>query len=232
MTEKEKRFKILFLLGGIAPIITMLLYLSQLIFISWKEYPASVIEWLDLFTESKLLALFYLNSLDMISIGVLGIMFLALHHVLKDTDTSLITIATPFALLGIAVFIVPRSLLLSIGPLADQYAVAASAAEKTEILAAGRALSAVGIPTINTAGFLILSFAAFLTSLVMIRSEAFFSLTGWIGIAGFVFTVFGDLSRLVLPSWSTLLLVITGFIWIFWWILLARRLILMAKECY
>ena len=229
-----KHWRSLLIIGGVAPFLTLLLYLSQLFFISWEAYPETVVQWFELFRESRFLALFYLNSLDIISIGILGLMFIALYAVLRETARALMTIATPFAFLGIGVFIVPRTLLLSIAGLSREYFAALNAAgqaaEKavTEIVAAGRAISSLGVPTIQTAGFFIIALAALLVSLAMLRSPVFFKATGIIGISAAVLTLLDDLSLVLFPAAGIPLLVITGFAWIIWWILAGRRLLLLG----
>lgn len=235
-------WRTLLILGGAAPFLTLLLYLSQLFFISWETYPENIIQWFELFRESRFLALFYLNSLDIISIGVLGVMFLALFMVLRETNRSLMTMAAPFAFLGIGVFIVPRTLLLSIAGLSRDYFAALKAAGQavgeaetaaaerglTEIAAAGRAISSLGVPTIQTAGFLILALAALPASLAMLRSPVFSQVTGTIGIAAAVLTLLDDLSLVLFPAAATPLLIVAGFAWVIWWVLVGRRLLLLG----
>ncbi|MGC9397416.1 MAG: hypothetical protein ACP5J4_21430, partial [Anaerolineae bacterium] len=92
-------WKSLYYVGGVAPFVTLVFYLSELLFISWDNYPTSMEAWFALFQRSKLLGLFYLNALDIISVALLGVMFLALYVVLRKTHPASMVIATFFGLL-------------------------------------------------------------------------------------------------------------------------------------
>nr|MDA3846891.1 hypothetical protein [Vallitaleaceae bacterium] len=98
--KTNKDWQLLYRLGGAAPFITIFFYLCQLMFISWDNYPATIEQWFILFDTNKIRALFYLNSLDMISIGTLGIMYLALYVRLKEDNQSLMSISLFFSYLG------------------------------------------------------------------------------------------------------------------------------------
>ena len=151
------------------PLVTIALYLSEFLFIPREKYPISTEDWFSLFQTSKLLGLFYLNALDIFSVALLGVMFLALYKLLKRANESYIAIAGFFAFLGIAVFIVPRVAMLSLLSLSDRYAIATAEAERARILAAGEALGALGTPTPQTTGFLFMAIAVLIISMVTRR---------------------------------------------------------------
>ena len=88
MTSAELNWKSLYRIGGIAPLLTLAFYISEFMFIDWDKFPASPEEWFLLFQQSKLLGLFYLNSLDIISIALLGVMFLTLYVALRKINES------------------------------------------------------------------------------------------------------------------------------------------------
>jgi hypothetical protein len=77
-------------------------------------------------------------------------------------------ITTFSALLGVAVFIVPRVAMLSLLSLSDRYTGAATEAERARILAAGETLGALGTPTPQTTGFLFMAIAVLIISVVML----------------------------------------------------------------
>ena len=86
--KTEANWKSFYYVGGAAPLVTLVFYLSELLFISWDNYPTSMEAWFALFQGSKLLGLFYLNALDIISVALLGVMFLALYVVLRKTHPA------------------------------------------------------------------------------------------------------------------------------------------------
>jgi hypothetical protein len=78
----DSNWKSLYRIGGVAPLIALAFYLTQMLVIAFGEaYPATIEDWFSLFQRSKVLGLLYLNALDVFSIAFLGTMFLALYSV-------------------------------------------------------------------------------------------------------------------------------------------------------
>lgn len=100
MTTAPSNWKSLYRMGGIAPLLTLAFYVSEYAFIRWDAFPASTEAWYQFFQRSKLLGLFYLNSLDILSITLLGVMFLALYVALRDINPSAMSIAAFFSFLA------------------------------------------------------------------------------------------------------------------------------------
>ena len=112
------RWRTLYYAGAVAPLIALLFYLLEFsILFLGVPYPATVEGWYALIQRSKLLGLWYLNALDILSFALLGIMFLALFMALRRIRPSWMLIALYLALLGVVVFIVPRVLHLSLLPI-------------------------------------------------------------------------------------------------------------------
>ncbi|HLF89701.1 MAG TPA: DUF4386 family protein [Anaerolineales bacterium] len=224
----ESNWKPLFRIGGAAPLLTLVFYVSEFLFIPWDEFPASTEEWFSLFQRSKLLGLFYLNALDIFSIALLGVMFLALHTALKGTNESLMAVAVFFAMLGVGVFVVPRVAMLSMISLSDRYVVVATEAERFRLLAAGETLGALGTPTPQTVGFLFMAIGVLLLSVVMLQSKSFSKITAWFGILASVLTLVDDISVILTPELATTLMIVSGVFWIPWWLLISRGLFRLA----
>jgi hypothetical protein len=216
----------LYRVGGITPLITLVFYLSQAIFIPWERFPTTAEEWFRLFGQSKLLGLFYLNTLDIASIALLAPMFLALYVALKREDQSSMAIAALFAFIGIPVFIAPRTVLVSTSlSLSNQYAAASTEAERSELLTAGRAFNAIDTPTPQTIGFLLTAVAVLIISVVMLRSTTFGKATAYVGILASVLTIADDISVVLLPAVASPLLAVAGLFWVIWWIMISRGLL-------
>ena len=92
----DAHWKGLYRVGGVAILMTLGFYLTQLVLFSVlaRPFPSTINEWFALFEESRLLGLFYLNSLDMISITLMGPMFLALYIALRQVNETWITPGT------------------------------------------------------------------------------------------------------------------------------------------
>jgi len=232
MKEKavSPTLKTLTTVGAIAPLLTVAFYVSELLFIPWERFPTSTEEWFALFQRSKLLGLFYLNALDIFSIALLGVMFLALYVTLKQTDESRMMIASFFGLLGVTAFIVPRVLMLSMLQLSDLYVAATSETARARLLAAGETLGALGTPTPQTIGFLFMAIGVFIISLVMLRSQRFNKITAYFGIVASLFTFADQISLIGLPTLATPLMIISGLFWIPWWLLISQGLFQIARR--
>ncbi len=224
------RWKGLYRVGGAAILITLGLYLTELIVFSVvnRPFPATMNDWFSLFQESKLLGLFYLNSLDMVSIALMGPMFLALYVALRQENETWMTVAVFFALLGIPVFIAPRSTSLAMLSLSDRFAGATTEAQRAQILTVGEAAT-LGQPTPQTMGFLFIAVAVLIISVVMLRSRIFGKATASVGMLSGLLTMIGFISVAVAPPVADFLMVTGMAPWAIWWILIARRLLWLGR---
>jgi len=214
----------LYRLGAAAPLLTLAFYFSEFALIRWNQYPGSTEAWFQLFQRSKLLGLFYLNALDILSITFLGVLFLALYIALRKTDGVLALVAAYFSLLGVAVFVVPRAAMLSMVSLSDRWAASADAAQQARLLAAGETLGALGTPTPRTAGFFFMAAGVLIYSLIMLRSAQFGRLTPRVGIMACIVTFADDISLVVAADAAMPLMILSGLFWIPWWVLISREL--------
>jgi hypothetical protein len=230
MTDTNPNWKTLYRVGGAAPLLTLAFYTSEFALIDWKTFPASTEEWFLLFRQSKLLGLFYLNALDILSITLLGVMFLALYAALRKTNESVMTVAAFFSLLGVVAFVVPRIAMLSLVTLSDQYAVATTEAERMRLLAAGETLGSLGAATPQTVGFFFMSIGVVLVSMVMLQGKTFSKVTAWFGILASLFTFADDISLVLAPTLSTPLMVASGLFWLPWWVMIGVGLLRLANR--
>jgi len=225
----DSQWKDLYRFGGVAPLLTVVFYLSEFIFIRWDQFPDSMEDWFALFQRSKLLGLFYLNALDIISIALLGVMFLALFEALKQANPSWMTVAAFFGLLGVGIFIVPRVEMVSMMTLSDLYATAGEV-ERARLLTAGVTLGALSPATPLTVGFLFMSVAVLVISIVMLREgHLFHKVIPWLGIFASLFTFVDHFSLIIAPRLATPLMIASGLFWIPWWIMVGLGLLRRAR---
>jgi hypothetical protein len=221
----------LYRIGAVAPLIALALYASQfLILIFGDPFPTTIESWYALFQRNKLLGLWYLNALDIVSIALLGIMFLALYVALRRVRPSWMLIALYFALLGVVVFVVPRALTLAMAPLSDLHAAATAEAQRTMYLTAGEALSQASTATPQTLGFLLMAVAGLIISVVILRSRSFGRATGFVGIVGFVLALANYITWLIAPSIAAMLVPLNGFAWLVWWLMISTGLFKLARD--
>ena len=228
------RWKTLYRAGALAPLIALAFYLIEFsLLIVGDPYPSNIEDWYTLAQRSKLLALWYLNALDIISFALLGILFLALYVALRRVHPSWMLIAVYLALLGVAVFVVPRVLHLSLLPLSDLHAAATTEAQRTLYLTAGEALSQVSSATPQTLGFLLMAVAGLIVSVVVLRSDMQHPPIGkaaaHVGIVGFVAALANYITRLLAPDIAAMLMPINGLLWFVWWIMTSVGLFKLAK---
>jgi len=231
----EAKWLALYWAGALAPLIALFFYLIEFgILIFGEPYPADIEGWYALVQQSKLLALWYLNALDIISFVLLGIMFLALYVALRRVHPSWMLIALYLALLGTAVFVVPRVLHLSLLPLSDLHAAATTETQRTIYLAAGEALSQVSSATPQTFGFLLMAAAGMIMSFVVLRSDApgrpFGKAAAYVGIVGFVAALANYVSRLLAPEAAAMIMPVNGLLWFAWWVLVSVGLFRLARR--
>jgi hypothetical protein len=228
--------KTLYRAGAVAPLIALAFYLIEfsILFVG-EPYPTTIEGWYALVQRSKLLGLWYLNALDILSFALLGIMFLALYVALRRVRPAWMSIALYLALLGVVVFIVPRVLHLSLLPLSDLHATATTDAQKTIYLAAGEALSQVSAATPQTLGFLFMAIAGLIVSFVTLQTNSFGETAvlgkaiGYVGSVGFGAALTNYVARLLAPSIAQMLMPINGLLWFVWWILVSVGLFRLAR---
>jgi len=229
------QWKTLYRAGAVAPLIALVFYLCEFgILIIGEPYPTTVAGWYALIQRGKLVGLWYLNALDILSFALLGIMFLALYVALRQIRPSWMLIALYVALLGVVVFIVPRVLQLSLLPLSDLHATATTEEQKTMYLTAGEALSHVTTATPQTLGFLLMAAAGLVVSVVVLQrgmqSRPFGKAVAWVGIVGFVAALANYASRLLALDIAAVLMPINGLLWFIWWIMMSVGLFRLARD--
>jgi hypothetical protein len=229
---KDAAWKSLYRVGAVAPLIALAFYVIQIVaIILGGPYPVDIQDWLSLFQRSKVLGLLYLNALDIFSMAILGLMFLALYVALKRTSESYMAIAAFFALLGIAVFVASRADVVSASlSLSDQYAAATTEAHRAQILTAWRATAAPVRATIQTAGFLFTAAAGLIVSAVVLQSNIFGKATAYVGILAGAVTLADHACIAVAPVIAGILMPVASLLWIVWWILVSCELFRLGKR--
>jgi len=225
----DGRWKTLYRIGAIAPLVTMAAYVSEIVLVDWEAFPTTTHEWYQLFEQSRPLAFFYLNGLDMFSIALLGPMFLALCVALRRQNVSWVVVVGFFASLGIGVFVALRAPMLALLPLSDRYAAAVTEAEQTLLLTVGEALGAPWQATFQTVGFLFIALAVLILSLVMVRSPRFAKVTSYVGIGAGALVVADFVCLFLLPSLADPLMYAGMLFWFVWWIMVSVGLFRLSR---
>lgn len=224
-------WKSLYRVGGIAPLVAFAFYLVEMfVAILGGPFPATTADWFMLIQRNKILGLLYLNALDIFSITLIGTMYLALYVALRRSNPSLTATAAFFAFLGVAVFIAPRVAMLGVVPLSDQYAAATSQEQQAIYLAAGTALSALGVPTPETIGFLFMAVAGLILSIVILQAGIFKKAVAYLGILAGLVTFLNDIFAIIAPGAAGMLVPINGLLWLIWWLLVSWGLVQLSRD--
>ena len=224
--------KSLYRIGGAAPLVTLTIYLSQLliIIVSGVTYPTTPESWFALFQQNPLLGLVFLNAFDVFSIAILGLMFLALYFALRETNLPYMVVASFFAFLGIAVFVSTRALMVSgILNLSGLYTAATTTVQKSQILTACLTITSPARATPETTGFLFIAVASLIISTVILRGKVFHNAVAYVGITGFIITLANQISIIVAPAIVSILMPLNGLVWLIWWILISRNFCSLEK---
>jgi hypothetical protein len=191
----DSNWNSLYRIGGAAALICALMYVITLVVYVPANLasppPATVLEWFTVFENSPVTGLFYLGLGDVVIMLLWGPMALALYAVLKQSNRSWSLIATTFVFVGMAVFLATNTA-FSMLSLSQEYASAATEAQKSILMAAGQSMLAVtrGSGSLYT-GMQLVWLSGFILSIVMLKSEAFSKVTAWVGILGLGLLVAG-----------------------------------------
>jgi len=180
----DSLWKGLYRVGGAAALLAGVVFRRNLgveVSLFGPQAPASVAGWFALLQENRLLGLTLLSIFDVVDYALVGLMLVALCVALWRTGRSASAIATACGLVGIAVSFASNAAFAMLS-LSDQYAAAASEAERSMLLAAGQALLAAGEGGGFYLSILLLAVAGLIFSALMLRSGAFGRAAAWVGL--------------------------------------------------
>lgn len=230
----SSEWKGLFITGGVAALVVVVITLVEIVFFMVYPQPVTVSDWFQQFQNNKLIGLIDFWGLEILMYVMFILVFLALNVSLRNTNQSLMAIASVFALIGIGVFFATNNP-VSMLNLSDQYARATTAEERSIFLAAGEALlantSQRGVAGFNIALFLV-SIAGLLSSIVMLQSNVFTKSTAIMGVLAFGLSLTDYLRQAVTKSLEIALIVIMlgALFLVIWFILVGLRLIRLGNS--
>jgi hypothetical protein len=219
----NSRWRTLYRLGGAAGLISaVLIPIQVMVFIAWPP-PTTVSGWFRLFQSNPLVALIDLDLLLVVDNVLLVVVLLALYVLLRQTSEAVMAIATALGLLGIALFVTsnPAFEILS---LSDQYAGAATDAQRSTFLAAGEAMLATWQGTAFQVAYLLGSVAGIAIGVVMLRGGIFGRLTASMAILGNAVGL-----GLYVPKIGVYIAVFSVVFLEVWYVLVTRRLLRLGR---
>jgi Domain of unknown function (DUF4386) len=222
----DSAWRSLYRVGGAAALALVAIALIQApIFILYPQ-PTTVIGHFTQFQSNRLLGLVDLDLMLILGTAASALVFLALYAALRRASPSLMTIALTLGLGGIALFFAVQPT-FSMLYLSDQYAAAATVAERSAFLAAGEALWANYNGTALGMYFVLTGIADLIIAVVILRSGRFIKMTAYAGI------VLGAMLLIPpLPTLGTIPLILSYVVIVpslIWNLLIARSLFQLAS---
>jgi hypothetical protein len=230
--ETSEKFRGLFRVGGAAALIAVLFAIIQGVIngagvAASIPVPSTVEEWFALLQSNRLFGLAALTFFEVPSFAFIVPVFLALYVALRQANRSFMTVATSVGIIGITIFLATNSA-LSLSLLSDQYAAATTDAQRLALLGAGQAVLTTYQVTGIDVGVFLVSIAILMVSAVMLQSNSFNKVTGYMGILdGIIALAYYPTSTVT--SASIYVLIVSGVLLILWLILVGRRLFELGK---
>ncbi len=219
-------------IGGWAALVSLLASLATMVVLfTVGGPPETTEETFALLRDDRIVGLFRLELLTLVNVGVYYLWSFGLYAALRKTDAALSALSTVLVFAGVTLFLAPHPL-SSLISLSDRWAVAATEAQRQQLLAAGEALMAADMWHSTGAAFggVIIEVGAILISLVMLRDTVFSRTTAWVGL-----TTHGlDLTQIVLglfvPAVKVAIMMVAGPLYLVWFFLIGRRLLQLGRE--
>ena len=234
--DRASTWNSLYRLGAAAALGTLLVGLVEIgiTFLPGGNTPAgTVFDWFALLHSNPFMGLRNLGLLNILFCALDLPIFFALYAAQRKTERSLAALAMIVSFVGVAVFFATNRAFAML-ELSRQYALAGDAPQKAMLAAAGQALLAVGQS--HTPGtflaFCLSEMAGILISLATLRSRLFSPAAAWVGMLGFACLLVFEVCTSFVPGArpvAMLLAVFGGLLSLVWDLLVARKLIELAK---
>ena len=215
----ESRWKGLCNAGGIAALTMFALMIIQIIIFSVWPPPDTVEGYFTLFQNNWLLGLLSLDLLYIVDSVLLILIYLALYIVLRKAGESSMLIALVLGIAGIAAYFASNTAFEMLS-LRNQYATAATEAQKVMLLTSGQVMLETYTGTAFDIYYVLNTIVLFIISPIMLRSQLFSKPTAYLGlIAGILMLVPSSAGTLGL--YFSLASLVP---WAIWLVLVALRL--------
>jgi hypothetical protein len=178
---REERWYFLYRTAAVAALVSIALFLFQIVaFFVWPP-PSNVTEHFALLQLHRLIGLVSLDFVIIVD-EVLAIpICLALYLSLRRAHESLMLIATALSAASIVCYLIATPA-LNMLYLSHRYGAAATSAEREELIGAGQAVLSSWLGTPYQVGYVVGSIAMMLIGFVMLRSQIFSRFAAYMGV--------------------------------------------------
>ncbi|MGO9088559.1 MAG: hypothetical protein ACLQBK_25420 [Candidatus Sulfotelmatobacter sp.] len=238
---RDSNWKTLYRVGGVAALLAAFLFRRNLAeeFLLFRglgiirsgpsALPNTVMDWYSVLHHYRLIGLTFLNLFDMVNYALIGLMFLGLDAALRRVNRSCMRLATTLVLVAVAVYFASNQAFAMVS-LSDQYATAATDAQRSELLAAGQALLAIHNSGANYGhgiylSYLFVNLAGLIAATVMLRSRVFGRAAAYTGILANAFGLGYYVTQMLAPTMSVIPISAAAPFLLVWYILIGRKLL-------
>ena len=220
----EVRWYYLYRTGAVAGLVTVVLFLFQIIaFFVWPP-SSTVAAHFALLRSRPFIGLISLDFLIIVDEVLAVPICLSLYLSLRRVHESLMLLATAFSVASILCFLIATPA-LNMLYLSQQYAAAATGVEREGFLAAGQAVLASWMGTPFQVGNVVGSIGMMLIGWVMLRSPIFSKVCGYVGI------VAGALGLgMYVPRVGIFISIFSVVGMLVWYVMIALALLRLSKE--
>ena len=222
----ESAWKGLCKIGGVAALILIVYSIvTMIVLIILGGQPSTAEETFTLLQNNRVVGLLRLDLLTIIVMPLYYLLFTGIYVALRRTNGAYAALATALAFIGVTLFLATPSV-FSMTYLSDQYAAAATDAQKSLFLAAGETIIASDMwhSTGAIMGGILLQSAGVFISVVMLQSKVFSRLTAYVGILTHGLDLAHILIGLFVPGVGVILMAVAGPLYLWWFPLVGRRL--------
>ena len=215
--QSVSRWKDLYNIAATATVIMILLIPLQIVIYMLWPTPESALEIFTLLQSNKLAGLLSLELTYIISNALAIPLYLAFYVALRRVNPSLMAAATAAGLIAVAVVLTARPA-FDLLFLSDQYAAAATEAQRAMLLAAGQSKIALQFGTAQNVHYVLGAIALLIVSIVQLRSDVFSKTTAAAGIFANALA-FG----LYVPVIGVYISILSVFPFLTFWLILCAR---------
>jgi len=232
LSTEDSIWKNLYTIGGIAALIQLAAILTYTVVMALLgPKPASVEEYFFIHQINPLAAMLRGDFLLLFLIGGYFGTFPALYLALRKVSPTAAMFATLFTLIAVTVCFATEST-FALRHLGDQYAMAVTDAQRSQLLAAGEAVIASDMW--NSSGAyvsgILMQGGGVIISLVMLRSRDFSKVTAIAGLLGNAFDLTQHVLHPFVPSISSVVMMLMGPFYLVWFPMLARDLFRLGRK--
>jgi hypothetical protein len=238
LAEQQIQWNAFYRIGAVAALCSVFFGLLEIAITftpGGSVVPVTVLDWFKLYQDNPFIGLrdlglinFFINSLGVV-------IFFSLYAVFRrDRLQPYALFAVIILFIGTAVFYATNRAFTMLA-LSQQYAAAASDAERALVAAAG--LSALSVGRSHSPGtffgFFICEIAGIMMTVIMLKSQLFSKATAVVGLVGWSMLMFHELLRSFAPGIGevTMMVAIPGGLCIMaWYILIAVRLLQFGRK--